>query len=407
MIALVDFRDKVMTRTKPLYLNILVIGGSTLLFLLSIQLMSDALGLIGKDYAQYILDATSNPSIGLFIGLLSTAILQSSSTTTSMTVAAVGAGTIALHDAIPIVMGANIGTTLTSTIVSMSYVTKTTEFKKAITAGTVHDIFNVLIVLLIFPMEIKYGILSESSRHLASFINISIAENSVTENFFIYDLFHDIATFLLSIVGPYAVLVISIILLFTIVKFISGLLYKRLIGDTREQFHSLIFNSTFKSFGWGFLLTSAIQSSSLTTSLIVPLAATGKVQMNRAYQFIVGANLGTTITALLAAMFKSEAAISLAIAHFLFNLVGVIIFLAIPVLNRLPLYLAHKLGSISLRWKLTSFMYILVVFFILPFTLIFFSQQTDSRKALNKAEEQKEEYNQPTLTAEYPENTPA
>ena len=85
---------------------------------------------LGQDMAQTIDIATSNPFIGLFIGLIITAILQSSSTITSMAVAAVAAGSITLENAIPIVMGANIGTTLTSTIVSMSYVTKAKEFRR-------------------------------------------------------------------------------------------------------------------------------------------------------------------------------------------------------------------------------------------------------------------------------------
>lgn len=381
MTGLEDFKNKIGTGFKPLYLNILVIGGSTLLFLLAIQLMGDALELIGKDYARYIVNATSNPSIGLFIGLLSTAILQSSSTTTSMAVAAVAAGSLSLQNAIPIVMGANIGTTLTSTIVSMSYIIKTAEFRKAFTAGSVHDIFNVLIVLLIFPLEIKYGILSHTSQSLASLISVNSIDAPITEKFFLYKFFHEVGIGLISWFNPYIVLIVAIVLLFAIVKFISGLLYKKLIGNARAQFQSVVFDTPLRSFGWGFLLTSTIQSSSLTTSLIVPLAATSKVNMKRAFQFVMGANLGTTITALLAALFKSEAAVSLAIAHFLFNLSGVILFMAVPGLRNIPLYLADRIGSISLRWKLTAFAYVLLIFFILPFNLIFFSQQRNPAKS--------------------------
>lgn len=370
-----EIRDKV--NSKSILSNTLVIGISTFLFLLSIQLLGQSFSLIGKDYAQYILDATSNPSVGLFIGLLSTAILQSSSTTTSMAVAAVAAGTISLNGAIPIIMGANIGTTLTSTIVSMSYVTRTAEFRKAIAAGTSHDIFNVLTALIIFPLEIRYGFLSQISLQLASLMDFSSGDAPVANNFFIYRSFNYISFHLIDWFGPYATLILSVILLFAIVKFISNIIYKKLIGQTKSQFETVIFKNTYKSFGWGFLLTSAIQSSSLTTSLIVPLVATGKVQLKRAFEFILGANLGTTITALLAAVFKSEAAISLAIAHFIFNLLGITLFLAIPVLKRLPLFLSNRLGSFSTRYRFTAFAYILIVFFILPFTLIYFSKKSN------------------------------
>ena len=386
MVALEEFRKKIWTvGSKPLYANLLIIGGSTFLFLLAIEMIGDALGLIGKDYTRYIFDATSNPSVGLFIGLLSTAILQSSSTTTSMAVAAVAAGSLTLEHAVPIIIGANIGTTLTSTIVSVSYITKKAEFKKAMTAGSVHDIFNVLVVLFIFPLEVKYGILTNSSRELAALINSTHGGTTVTESFVVYRLFHEINTLVLSLVGPYIALVLSVILLIATVKYISGLLYKQLIGNARRQFQTVVFNSTLRSFGWGALLTSAIQSSSLTTSLIVPLAATGQVSMKRAFQFVLGANLGTTVTALIAALFRSEAAISLAFAHLLFNLFGVFLFLFVPLLKELPLYLAEKLSDIAIRWKITAFAYILMVFFVLPYTLILFSQKDQ------KTEENKEE----------------
>ena len=377
MLVLENLREKIGVASKPVYLNMLIIGGSVFLFLFAIQLIGSALGLIGKDYAQYIVDATANPSIGLFIGLLSTAILQSSSTTTSMAVAAVAAGSLSLENAIPIIMGANVGTTLTSTLVSMSYVTKAAEFKKAIAAGSVHDIFNVLTVILIFPLEIKYGLLSNLSHSLAALINFKQGGTPIADSFFIYRMFKSISELMISWVGPYFALVIAIVLLIAIVKFISNILYKKLVGNVRDRFQSAIFKSTFKAFGWGFLFTSIVQSSSLTTSLIVPVAATGQVKLKRAFQFIMGANLGTTITALLAAVFKNEAAISLALAHFLFNTAGVFLFLMIPLLGRIPLYLADKLGSISLRYRLTAFAYILTIFFVLPFTLIYFSKKSN------------------------------
>lgn len=362
--------------SKTIYSNILIIGVATLLFLLSIHLIGQSFSLIGKDYVRYILNVTSNPSIGLFIGLLSTAILQSSSTTTSMVVAAVAAGSLSLGNAIPIIMGANIGTTLTSTIISLNYVTKGSEFRKAVAAGTSHDIFNILVVLLLFPLEIRYGFLSTISQTLASAINLQASE-ALLHDLYIYQFFNLIGSLINPVISPYGMLAFSIFLLFFTIKFISNILYKKLISRTRFNFENYIFKNSSRSFGWGFLFTATIQSSSLTTSLIVPLVATGKVRLKRAFEFILGANLGTTITALLAAVFKSEAAVSLAIAHFIFNFLGIFIFLLIPVLRSLPIYLSDQLGAVSERYRLTAFTYILVVFFILPFTLIYYSKKTD------------------------------
>lgn len=343
-------------------------------FFVSIHLLGLSFQVIGNGFSEFFDMAFANPAIGLFIGLLGTAILQSSSTTTSMAVAAVAAGSVSLENAIPVVMGANIGTTLTSTIVSMSYMTKTAEFRKAVSAGTVHDIFNVLTCVLLFPLELRYGLLSRLSTGIASMVHTPTAVDTLPSKLSIYHWLDIGGNLLINWFGPFVLLIASVVLLFYIVKKISNILYDKLIGNAQSKFESIAFQNTFKSFGWGFLLTSVIQSSSLTTSLIVPLAATGKVKLKRAFQFIMGANLGTTITALLAALFKSEAAISLAIAHFLFNSIGVLIFLTIPLFSRIPLYLSDKLGAISLKYKVTAFAYILVVFFLLPFTLIYFSK---------------------------------
>lgn len=372
----------------PTATNVMIIIGSVLVFVFSIQLMGAAFGTLGGAMAESILQATSNPFIGLFIGLLVTAILQSSSTTTSLVVAAVASNSISLQSALPIVMGANIGTTITSTIVSLGYITKTTEFRKAISAGVSHDIFNVLIVLILFPLELKYQFLSSISSDLSAFLKDSTAQQG--SNFGgILNVLNPATEFILDLFGSMIGLLLSVILLFGTVKVISKLLYNRLIGSAKKSLEKLMFDTKFKSFGWGLLVTSVIQSSSLTTSLIVPLVATGKVKLNKAFQFILGANLGTTITAIIAALFKSEAAISLALAHFLFNLIGVAIFLLIPALNRIPTFLSDRLGYLTLRSRIIGFTYIILTFFLLPFSLIYFSGNTDLEVKESATTEQK------------------
>jgi sodium-dependent phosphate cotransporter len=154
-------------RTPPKwYWSVLMMLFAIFFFLFSIDLVSASVTMLGRETAQSILLATSNPFIGLFIGLLATALIQSSSTVTAMTVAVVASGYISLGNAIPIVMGANIGTTLTSTLVSLGFVTNRTQFRKAISAGAVHDFFNIIMVLLLFPLEYYYGFLSKMAVSL-------------------------------------------------------------------------------------------------------------------------------------------------------------------------------------------------------------------------------------------------
>ena len=283
-----------------------------------------------------------------------------------MAVAAVAAGTITLENAIPVVMGANIGTTLTSTIVSMSYVTKTAEFKKAVVAGTSHDIFNVLTCIILFPLELKYGVLSQFSHSLASLFDLGTTSSSSTDKIFIYRFLDTIGGTLINWTGGYVLLIASIIGLFGTVKAISNISYNQLIGPTRARFEAIAFQNTFRSFGWGFLLTAVIQSSSITTSLIVPLAATGKVPVKRAFEFVIGSNIGTTITAILAALFKSEAAMSLAFAHFLFNASGALIFLPFKPMRYLPVHFAEWLSELCLRNRAIPIAIIVLVFYIIP-----------------------------------------
>ncbi len=344
------------------------------LFLLSIDMTGLTIGEMAVDRLALIIEVTSNPFVGLFVGLLSTALLQSSSTTTSITVAAVASGAIELQDAIPIVMGANIGTTITSTIVSMSFISNSEEFKKAVSVGTTHDFFNILSVLIFFPLEIHYHLLEHASLFILSFFSIENLSLATVFKLNFTSFAGMINVRIVNLFGAVVSLILAIVMLFACIKFISRLFRITLTGKTKNQLETIIFSNRLKSFGWGLILTSGVQSSSLITSLIVPLVTTGKVRIIRAFQFILGANIGTTITAFFAAIFKSDAAISLAMVHFLFNLIGVLIFLFVPYLNKLPIYLAEQLGAITARMRIFGFIYILTTFFLIPFMLIYASE---------------------------------
>ncbi len=356
--------------------RIIVIGISILVFLLSIEIMGMSIAEMTGGMVDSISAVTANPFIGLFIGLLSTALLQSSSTTTSIAVATVASGALSLQNAIPIILGANIGTTITSTIISMSYISKQKEFRRAVAAGTSHDFFNILTVLLLFPLEVKYRFLEKSSILISSAIHVG-GEAGIESGSFGLSIFETSTSWIVATLGPILSLLIGILLLFACIKFISKWLYKILIGKTKDRFENVVFKNKFRAFGWGLVITSVAQSSSLTTSLIVPLVATGKVKVRKAFQFILGANIGTTITALLAAIFQSEAAIGLAIVHLLFNLIGVVLFFSVPYLSKVPVFLAKKMGILTTRVRLVGFAYIFLAFFLLPFTLIYISKSAE------------------------------
>lgn len=359
---------------RTLIAEITFIFFSLLIFLLSIDLLGGAFEKMSGGLAGSILNAASNPFISLFMGLLITALLQSSSTTTSMIVALVASGALSLTNAMPMVMGANIGTTLTSTIVSLGYITKNKQFRKAISAATVHDFFNIILVVILFPLEYYYGTLSFLSKNITGLITpAEINGQNVWLNGDI--LFtRPLSQWIIDLINNNLIsLALAIILLFASIKILSKFIYRVLIGDSQAKFNQYIFKNPLKSFGWGTLITAGIQSSSVTTSLIVPFVATGKVSLKKAFPFIMGANIGTTITALLAALFKSDAAISIAIAHLLFNTIGVLLFLPFKPIRRLPVLLALRFGGLTLKYRIIGFIYIIITFFLIPFLLIYFS----------------------------------
>ena len=357
--------------------NVLYIIGTLVLFVFALDLMVSSLQHLGTSAAETILMATSNPFTGLFIGLLITAMLQSSSTTTALVVAFVASGSISLQSAIPIIMGANIGTTITSTIVSLGFINRKKEFRRAVAAGTYHDFFNILTVFILFPLEQYYGFLSSLSSKIVSYFYTPLESNAQPTFSTSWSGFNPIIDFLVSTISNGFILVVfSFVLLFSSILLFRKLISGLLLASSPERFSRFFFKNTGKSFFWGIATTAAIRSSTITTSVVVPIVAQKIVTLPKAVPFILGANLGTTITAFIAATFNANtsSAISIAMAHFLFNLIGIIIFYPLPVLRRIPITLANWLGRLTLKYRLVGFVYILMTFFFIPFSLIYLNR---------------------------------
>ena len=136
-----------------------VILSSLYAFLFGLDMMGSAFkALSGKNIGE-LFQQINNPVAGLIVGILVTVMLQSSSTTTSIIVSMVGADLVNIQQAIPLIMGANIGTSVTNTIVSHGHVGNIDEFQKAFSGATIHDIFNLMCVCILLPFEIITGAL--------------------------------------------------------------------------------------------------------------------------------------------------------------------------------------------------------------------------------------------------------
>ena len=157
-----------MNESKYVWFKIAGIFACLYCFLVGINGMSSAIKHMGADVAESIFTTTSDPIIALFIGVFATVLFQSSSTTTSLIVGMVSSGALSLAGAVPMIMGANIGTTVTNTIVSMGHLNRNNEFKRAFAASTVHDFFNILSVMILFPLEMAFHGIQRSAEWISS-----------------------------------------------------------------------------------------------------------------------------------------------------------------------------------------------------------------------------------------------
>jgi sodium-dependent phosphate cotransporter len=344
-------------------LRLFILLGLVYLFILSITLLGSSFKLAGKSFVESIFSATSNPIAGLLIGLLATAIIQSSSTTTSIIVGLVGSGFLSFECAIPMVMGANIGTTITNLIVSMGHISYTHEFRRAFAGSVVHDFFNLCTVVVLLPLQVYFNLIGASARFIEEIfqgyggLTFSSPLSAITK---------PVAHGIIYLTGGSAWLAafVAILLLFTALRYIVKVMRLMVLARVERFFQQYIFRTPALGFALGIVVTAVVQSSSITTSLMVPLLGAGVVTLSQVYPYMLGANIGTTVTAFLASLVTgSTEAVSVAFAHLLFNVYGTAIFWPLKIL---PITLAKRLARLTERSKLVPIIYILVTFFVLP-----------------------------------------
>ncbi|KAG8180735.1 hypothetical protein JTE90_004692 [Oedothorax gibbosus] len=410
-----------------------VAKGALLLFLLwlfvcSLDLLSASFRLVGGRQAGRVFrdsDLLKNPVVGLMIGVLATVLVQSSSTSTSIVVTMVGTGLLRVRDAIPIVMGANIGTSVTNTVVSLGQASDRREFRRAFAAATIHDMFNWLAVIVLLPLEVATGYLEKTTdaimssgdwHHVegagqqaflqtitkpftellvqldkkkleemasgqtndtddVSLLKTCFEKNSTTQ---------ELCGYLLERI-PWSdttlgacLLVTSLVLLCGCLVSLVRLLHSLLGGPIASLLrrginaeppfpYSLL--TGYCAMAVGCCLTVLVQSSSVFTSALTPLAGVGMVSLERIYPLTLGANIGTTTTGLLAALAAPPSnlrdTLQLAFCHLFFNLTGILLFYPVP-RTRLPIPLAKALGNVTAEYRWFSILYLLVMFLALP-----------------------------------------
>ncbi len=357
-------------------------------FLAGVKGLGDGFKLLGEDMLGSFFRATGDPLVGLMVGILATTIVQSSSVTTSMVVALVAApeNPLPLLNAVPMIMGANIGTTVTNTFVSVAYMGRREEFRRAFAVATCHDFFNFMAVLLLLPVEIMTGYLRRAAAwgaHEVALVTPGVDMDSPLKGVLdlaLMPLYNGAeAAFSNSTQAQGAVIAIaSVGFIFVALTQLVITLKSRLQSHLERAVEGTLAKSGMIGILIGIVVTAAVQSSSITTSLLVPLAAAGIVTLQQAFPVTLGANIGTTLTALLASVAVSgpnaEAGVTIALVHLLFNLTATVIVYPIPAIRRLPLMAAEALARLAARSRTWAFVYLVVLFYGVPALLAFLSQ---------------------------------
>ena len=329
----------------------------------------------GAEGAAKIFAFASNPVVGVILGTLATALVQSSSTVTSVLVGLV-AGGVPVEVAIPMIMGANMGTTITNTIVSLGNVGERHMFNKSFQAATVHDFFNLYSIFIFLPIEVLFHPLERLAGDMARWFE-SGTDTSVSDFNLLGTIVKPVSKGIVGVfeglptsLGASLVIIVGVGLVMATVLYLGKLLRSVMTGKARGIVHNAIGGGPVSGIASGTVITVLVQSSSTTTSLVVPLAGSGVLTTREVFPFTMGANIGTCITALMAAMSISGDyqvfALQIALVHLLYNVLGVLVFSLVPKLKELPVLSAEWLGNKTEANRGWAFGYIAFVFFILP-----------------------------------------
>jgi sodium-dependent phosphate cotransporter len=342
-------------------------------FLVGVKLLSSGIKGLGSGFTDSLFEGASNPVVGLFAGILATVLVQSSSVSTTTIVGLVAAGTIPVETAIPMILGANIGTTITNTLVSLTQARRSEEFKRAFAAATMHDFFNLIAVAILLPIELFTGVLSKTATWLAAFFagaeggsfNSPVKAAVSWGTGYVKDAVHTVTEDPSG--SAVLLLILGLALIFLTLSLITKNMRTLVAARIERSLNAALERSALVGITVGVVITVAVQSSSITTSILIPLVASGVLLVRSAYPITLGANVGTTITALLAAMAEgATAGLTIALVHTLFNVAAILIVYPWARTRFVPVLLAEKLAAVAGERRWLAVAYTFGVFVVLP-----------------------------------------
>ncbi|XP_010606777.1 sodium-dependent phosphate transport protein 2B isoform X1 [Fukomys damarensis] len=456
-----DTKGKIFCIFKGIGKLILLLG-FLYFFVCSLDVLSSAFQLVGGKMAGQFFSNNSilsNPLAGLMIGVLVTVMVQSSSTSSSIVVSMVASSLLTVRAAVPIIMGANIGTSITNTIVALMQAGDRNEFRRAFAGATVHDFFNWLSVLVLLPLEAITHYLEKLTGLMVNTLNFQNGEDApallkvitdpltklivqldkkvinqialsdpAAQNKSLIKIWCKSVTYMteqnVTVPSPENCtssslcwtdgaftwtlknvtqqeniakckhifvnaqlpdLAVGIILLVISLLVLCGCLIMivKLLGSVLKGQVATVIKKTINTdfpfpFSWvtGYLailvgagMTFIVQSSSVFTSALTPLIGIGVITIERAYPLTLGSNIGTTTTAIMAALASPGntlmSSLQIALCHFFFNISGILLWYPIP-FTRLPIRLAKGLGNISSKYRWFAVVYLIMLFLLTP-----------------------------------------
>ena len=349
------------------------------IFLVGVKGLETGIKSFGGDFVDTAFSNVANPIAGLAAGVLATVLVQSSSVTTATIVGLVGSGILPVETAVPMVMGANIGTTVTNTLASLGHVRQSAYFHRAFAAATMHDYFNLIAVAILLPLEVAFGLVTKIAEGIASRVGDILPEVGTGSSpiktaieapiAWITDL---IETFGWSSAEGVILLVIGILMIFLSLWMITRQMKLVMSGRIENAINGILSKGAGAgALLAGILMTVAVQSSSVTTAILVPLVAAGVLTLQNAFPVTLGANIGTTVTALLASIAAdSSDALVIALAHVTFNVLGILIIYPLPRIRRIPIVLAELTATAAVKRKSVVAVYVIGLFIVTPLVVL-------------------------------------
>jgi sodium-dependent phosphate cotransporter len=386
----------VLSNNKVRLVIILLVG--IFLFISSLEGVKSGFKLIFAEWQKSILGMITDntaPLTGLAIGVLSTSLVQSSSAVVAATMVSMS-GMVALglpmgaamRFGVPMVLGANIGTTVTNTIVIFGVRRGMTvrEFGDTIPGVIVDDVYEALTISLFFILELTTGIISNTTLVIGEVLSTALRLEEVLATFdkTIIDiiikepLVKPLKNIVVGFMGQRNGGIILFVFWFLVIIFSMGLITKGLENLIQTDWEDKVrsaFSSPTRGFFTGFSITWLVGSSSIGTSLMVPFLATKVVDLKKAYPYLCGCNMGTTVdlSQLYGYIAGGIVGVMLGSAHVMLNIVALLLWLVSP-LRFVPVTVAEKIGKRIQQNENASInlvIWVVAIFFLLPIIIIY------------------------------------